>query len=145
MGIILGDINQNKIYDKEKVLNNLDNQYNISKKNLNYILEETDIIFMDENINLIEFGSFLIKIVPQLIILIRDTKGTNKIDGKVREKILIDVLCYIIVKHINTDTDYYTNLTRKLSPVIIELAFKNPYILKYKNTCFFFNKKLFNC
>jgi len=66
---------------------------------------------------------FLIKIVPQLIILIRDTKGTNKIDGKVREKILIDVLCYIIVKHINTDTDYYTNLTRKLSPVIIELDF----------------------
>jgi len=135
------------IKEEINILNELEEKYNLSSDTLKFIIDNTDNILNDNKIDLIEFGSYLINIVPKLIELIRDADGIKKVKGKDREKILIDVLCYVLNNYLKNEEDqeYYTNLVKTITPSIIKLAFQNPKILKHSKQCFLTTKNIFKC
>jgi hypothetical protein len=141
------NIRLKSIKEEDNILNELEEKYNLSSETLKFIIDNTDNLLNDNKIDFIEFGTYLINIVPKLIELIRDADGIKKVKGKDREKILIDVLSYVLKKYIQNEEDqeYYINLVRTVSPSIIKLAFQNPKILKHSKKCFLTTKNIFKC
>lgn len=141
------NIRLKSIKEEVNILNELEEKYNLSSDTLKFIIDNTDNLLNDNKIDFIEFGTYLINIVPKLIELIRDANGIKKVKGKDREKILIDVLCYVLKKYIQNEEDqeYYVNLVQTVSPSIIKLAFQNPKILKHSKECFLTTKNIFKC
>ena len=118
---------EEKTQETNNKVKELQKKYPLSENSIITLIQKAEGLVAEKG-NALDWGAFAIQTVPVLIATIRDFIDCNKIRGKERANLLIEVLCYVIEKtvHDQDDAENIINIIETTAPAVINLAFASP-------------------